>query len=131
MPPLGLWPFIKEVLFNKGFTEYVKRNKLFSLLVIMVAILIILVLFITEQALIYQDKYNKSRLGVTKPLVTTDWETRYNECMARLAAVPICKVESYTTPTPKPVREKPRNEVALPHRFYEDDELRKKLDAIR
>lgn len=135
----GLWSFIKELLFTKqSLADYIMRNKLFSLLVFSNALLFVLVLFATEQAIQHYGKESKFKIEVARlnELIKTSvsYEKSYNECVGslnRAEAEPHCaSVQTITREPRSPKRSRRDPEPVLAPRVTSDD-LRKKLDDIR
>lgn len=146
MPPparIALWPFIKELLFNKTpIMEYIKRNRLITGLFIAVIILVVVNLFITEQAIrlsnMSQNKTNTAPLEneiarLKKELSLTDLDrATLTECRYQLDTVNKKLLTATKCPPPNSPSEHRRNkETFIPPRSYGDDSLRRKLDAIR
>ena len=130
-PSNGLWSFIKELLFSKqSLADYIMRNKLFSLLVFSNALLFVLVLFATEQAIQHYGKENAFKTEVA----SVSYEKSYNECVGSLnraeAEHRCTTVQSITREPNPPKRSKRVPEPVLAPRAPSDD-LRKKLDDIR
>lgn len=145
MPPpakIALWPFIKELLFNKTpIMEYIKRNRLITGLFIAVIILVVINLFITEQAIrlsnMSQNKTNITLLEneitrLKQALSLSDLDkANLVECRYQLDAVNKTLLDTKCPVPNTPSQHRRDKETFIPPRSYGDDSLRRKLDAIR
>jgi len=134
-----LWPFLKEIFFNKtSLAGYIGRHKLAAFLSFTNTCLIVMLLFISEQAVRSKGSEHELRLKLEAAEKKALEPSSYNECRADLSywqenyrklsqSYKKCPDEDPRPPPPKRERE-----PALPARdLTTDDSLRRKLDAIR
>lgn len=142
-PPNPLWSFLKELFLNKqSLSDYIRRNKLFSLLVVSNTVLFIFVLFVTEQAIQHQERAFQFKKEVERLVAenTTlkDRAREFDVCQMQLVLATKEKAACVTPkepprrpqPTPSPSQHRTGIEPVLVPRTYDDDGLRKRLGEI-
>lgn len=131
----SIWPLIKEMFFNqKEVADYVKRNKLITVLLMIDLFLFIMLLFSTEQAV--QMEY---KLSVANQTIVNNKSTSckvmeggiYDDYRMVNRALDACMKDRKPKPPRKPLGEKHIPAAVIPREHNASQELQKKLDSIR
>lgn len=131
----SIWPLIKEMFFNqKEVADYVKRNKLITVLLMIDLFLFIMLLFSTEQAVQMEYKLSVANQTIVNNKAIScigKEESIYDDYRMDNRALDACMKDRKPKPPRKPLGEKHIPAVLIPREHNASQELQKKLDSIR